>query len=194
MLDETQSDEPPKTEEVTLPERLLLLAQSQGYLLFDDVLAELPDIEDNMAQLEEVFFQLSRRGLEVHSTLVEALEKRQQTPIPDSGPAQNEINKGVEFGDIPPDDILPLYLKDMASTPLLTFGQEIALAKQLERGRQAQRELEAMNADVKDMSRLKHLVKQGEQARHHLIKANTRRVVSVAKKYIRQGVPFAYLI
>jgi RNA polymerase primary sigma factor len=194
MLDETQPDESPKTEEITLPESLRFLAQSQGYLLYDDLLAEMPEIEENMSQLEDIFVQLSRQGLEIYSTLTEALEKKQQILPSDNELAQTEVNNGVELSDLPPDNTLSLYFNDMASTPLLTSDHEIALAKQLEEGRQAQRDLEKRSLPVEDESRLKHLVKQGDQARNHLIKANTRLVVSVAKKYIGQGVPFADLI
>jgi RNA polymerase primary sigma factor len=83
----------------------------------------------------------------------------------------------------------------MARVPLLTAEQEVTLARQYEEGREAQKKLEE-NDDLseEEKNRLYDLVDQGEVARSHLIQANTRLVVSVAKRYTGQGVPFLDLI
>jgi len=82
----------------------------------------------------------------------------------------------------------------MASVPLLRAEEEVRLAKQLERGRLATRRLERDGLALPDRERLLRHVDLGNAARAHLIKANTRLVVSIAKRYMGQGVPFLDLI
>jgi RNA polymerase primary sigma factor len=95
---------------------------------------------------------------------------------------------------IPTDNVVDLYLEEINRVPLLTPTQEIALAKRLDKGRQAERKLKTTPPDSEEFQNLKVHLEDGEQARHHLIKANTRLVVSIAKKYRGRGVPFADLI
>jgi len=89
-----------------------------------------------------------------------------------------------------------LYLKEMARVPLLTTEQEVDLAKRIERGKQAEAELAKRNGSsaAKRAITLQASVQDARGARDHLIKANTRLVVSIAKKYMARGVPFLDLI
>jgi len=99
-----------------------------------------------------------------------------------------------DLNGIPVDDALSLYFSEMSHVPLLTQEQEVELAKQLERGRQARRQLDRNGHNPQEGARLKRSIKEGEEARQHLIKANTRLVVSIAKKYRGHGLPFPDLI
>ncbi len=90
---------------------------------------------------------------------------------------------------------ISLYLKDMSLTPLLSPDEELALAVRVSRSLQAQYDLTHLNLRAKAARRkLEALVEDGLQARDALIKANTRLVVSVARRYINRGVPFLDLI
>jgi RNA polymerase primary sigma factor len=89
---------------------------------------------------------------------------------------------------------LTLYLREMGRVPLLTPEHEMALARQLAEGRQARRQLRSAPNNGNEVDQLMDLSRAGEAAREHLIRANTRLVVSVAKRYMGQGVPFADLI
>jgi RNA polymerase primary sigma factor len=95
---------------------------------------------------------------------------------------------------VPVDDIIDLYLKEMASVPLLSSEEETQLAKRLDEGREAEQALQSNGHTPDQVARLEEIVRQGRAAREHLIAANTRLVVSIAKKYRERGVPFLDLI
>lgn len=102
----------------------------------------------------------------------------------------SEIRRGESV------DPVGLYLREMSRVPLLNTEEEVFLAKAIEKGTKASRKLAKLNGstppDEKIM--LMQLVEDGTQARDHLIQANTRLVVSIAKKYLGRGVPFLDLI
>ena len=178
-----------------LLDELLQKATENGYLTTDDLLAVFPDAEDNMNQLEEIFIQLINQGIEVYSDAEEAEEEKRlkeqtsaETTIPVTDP--------FDLSGIAADDTISLYLKEMARVPLLTPAEEILLAKALEKGRKAQKKYEKnhLHHNEEEDARLRRYIREGNKARDHLIKANTRLVVSIAKKYMGQGVPFSDLI
>ena len=99
----------------------------------------------------------------------------------------------LDMVDLASSDTVGLYLKEMARVPLLNTEEEISLAMRLEAGLSAERKLRK-NPDSKRALEWKLMAQDGENAREHLIKANTRLVVSIAKKYMCRGVPFLDLI
>jgi RNA polymerase primary sigma factor len=84
----------------------------------------------------------------------------------------------------------------MARVPLLNMIEEVDLAKRIEKGKESNKEMIRHNGDCPPELRLQFQehITDGQMAREHLIKANTRLVVSVAKRYIGRGVPFLDLI
>jgi RNA polymerase primary sigma factor len=98
------------------------------------------------------------------------------------------------LSSIATDDSISLYFREMSHVPLLTYDEEVELAKRLERGREARHQLARDGHDPQERARLERLAEQGEEARRHLIKANTRLVVGIAKKYRGNGMPFLDLI
>jgi RNA polymerase primary sigma factor len=82
----------------------------------------------------------------------------------------------------------------MGRVPLLTIEEEVKLARQWQRGRQAEKRLARNGHGKKERGRLRRQIKAGYAAREHLIMANTRLVISVAKRYRGRGVPFHDLI
>jgi len=77
---------------------------------------------------------------------------------------------------------------------LLTADEEVALAQRIESGRLARAELARGYVSDRRRVELRRLVEDGWKAREHLITANSRLVISIAKKYMNRGVPFLDLI
>jgi len=93
-----------------------------------------------------------------------------------------------------PDDTLGMYLMDVGSLPLLTAEQEVSLSKRIERGINAREELAKGGLSSKQITDHRAAIEDGWAAREHLLTANSRLVISVAKKYLGRGVPFGDLI
>jgi RNA polymerase primary sigma factor len=100
-----------------------------------------------------------------------------------------------DLTDIESDDTVSLYLREVGNIPLLTADEEVDLAQRIERGKSSLLLLEAgPHLPQPELEALKALGVDGEAARHHLTKANSRLVIAMAKKYMNQGVPFLDLI
>jgi RNA polymerase primary sigma factor len=176
---------------------LLAKAEVQGYVTLDDMMEVFPEVEENIEELEDLFIYLSEEGIQV----LYGEEKKEPEEVVAEAGAEPEIHEepildtNLDLSEIASDDTISLYLKEMARVPLLTAEQEISLARQFEEGRNGRRELaqnSRLSEDSKD--RLFIVIERGEAARTHLIRANTRLVVSIAKRYLGQGVPFLDLI
>jgi RNA polymerase primary sigma factor len=106
------------------------------------------------------------------------------------------IKEQLEFSEMNIDDTVGLYLKEMSRVPLLGVSEELELAERILAGRTAQIELSSSKTSLTARQRniIQQRVESGLTAREHLIKANTRLVVSIAKKYTSRGVAFLDLI
>jgi RNA polymerase nonessential primary-like sigma factor len=95
----------------------------------------------------------------------------------------------------PSADLVRVYLNGIGRTALLTAEQEVDLAKRIEAGVFAQHMLES-NKRLSTQRRvdLKMIVRDGNRARNHLLVANLRLVVSLAKRYTGRGMPLLDLI
>jgi RNA polymerase primary sigma factor len=175
---------------------LLERAEIQGHLTLDDVLEAFPEAEENLEQLEEVFIYLEDAGIEIHDDgRREITGKGEVCEEKEAARKQKPEEKdALDLSDISSDDSIGLYLREMARVPLLTTQEEIRLAKLLEKGQEAQRRLRKDGHDPEERKKLEQAIAEGKAAREHLIKANTRLVVSIAKKYMGRGVPFLDLI
>lgn len=92
-------------------------------------------------------------------------------------------------------DTLPLYMKEVSKIPLLTADEEIILAKTMEKGRTAENKLNRLkDTESEEKESLIYQSRKGEEAQKKLIQANTRLVISMAKKHMDEGVPFLDLI
>jgi len=87
------------------------------------------------------------------------------------------------------------YLKQIGKVALLNAELEVELAKRIEAGLFAEEKLATDKKLSRDMQRdLKWVVKDGQRAKSHLLEANLRLVVSLAKRYTGRGMQFLDLI
>lgn len=115
-----------------------------------------------------------------------------QTGLLAEEPDDPADSRGIH--DLDTDDSVSLYLKEIGRVPLLTAEEEIDFARRIERGRLARHEYNRGCYEPLHREELVHWMIDGQRAQESLIKANSRLVVSVAKKYIGRGVPFLDLI
>ncbi len=177
--------------------RLIDYGRKKTFVTIDDILLFLPDAEQDMDQLEEAFAALISAGIPYVEN------------VPDkSGPQNEELEEEEDSGEdatlleqeknylanIDTDDTIGLYLKEVGRVPLLTAEEEVQLAKRIEAGREARVEMARGNVTPERRLELRALIEDGWAAREHLITANSRLVISVAKKYMGRGVPFLDLI
>ncbi|HFD40436.1 MAG TPA: RNA polymerase sigma factor RpoD [Anaerolineae bacterium] len=190
---ETESPLEAERAQVSPIERLLDLGRQQGYVTYDDVMEAIPEAELNIEQLEDALASLIDLGIEISDTEVEEPPKAEKDEK-EAAPPLSEP-EDVDLSAIDIDDSISLYLKEIGRIPLLTAEQEVELAKRMEAGRKAKKRLQhSRRLSEEERRRLQEIVRDGEAAQEHLIKANSRLVVSVAKKYVGRGVPFLDLI
>ena len=92
-------------------------------------------------------------------------------------------------------DLVRVYLNEIGKVALLTAADEVELAKRIEAGLYAAHLLAARNDFAAARKReLRAVVVDGERAKDHLLRANLRLVVSLAKRYTGHGMPFLDLI
>ncbi|MGI8475953.1 MAG: RNA polymerase sigma factor RpoD [Thermomicrobiales bacterium] len=168
---------------------LIEKGKSQGYLLSDEIMALFPNAEEQIERLDDLYTWLIAEGIEVldHAPAPKVVAKPKAVAHVD----RHEQSEGQSSGA---NDSVRLYLQEIGETNLLTMQEEVWLAKRMELGKLAELQL----ADP-SLSRAVRLACQAEKldaerARAHLIRANLRLVVSVAKKYVGRGLSFLDLI
>ncbi|UJA19024.1 sigma-70 family RNA polymerase sigma factor [Thermoleophilia bacterium SCSIO 60948] len=150
---------------------LLATGRERGHLTFDEVSKALEEVELDKDQVRSLHAYLVEHGVEVVADRVPVAERGSGKPsksavavVAQPPPASGDIDLTVE----PTLDSLRLYLSAIGRVELLTAAQEIALAKRIERG---------------DMG-----------AKQHMVEANLRLVVSIAKGYLGRGLSLLDLI
>ena len=167
---------------------LLKLGRAKGFVSYDEVLQVLPEAENDIEQLDDIFASLLDQGISVGQTKEEVPTEEKKDPA--EGAEEDEFDLSL----IEIDDSISLYLKEIGRVPLLTAAEEVDLAKRMESGRDSRHRLNQERVEWEEREQLLWLARDGRSAQEHLIKANSRLVVSVAKKYVGRGVPFLDLI
>ncbi len=160
-------------------QKLAAISQQNGFICERDLLEIDPHFVENPIRREQLTFHLRQAGLALRPALYE------RRP-----PATN-------LADVRVDDAVDLYLKEVAGIPLLTAEEEVELAAAMKRGHLAEEQVAGQSPDAlgeETWVALHRYVRQGEVARQHLIQANSRLVISIAKRYLGHGVSLLDLI
>ncbi len=113
------------------------------------------------------------------------------TPIDKYGQPEWDAEEKIHNSAVARDDLVTLYLRDVARVELLTAEEEVSLAKRMEAGKLAQEMLDQDEiADPDALAEARAMVEDGLAARERMIRQNARLVVSIAMKYAGRGVPF----
>jgi len=180
--------------------RLIQIGRNKSFICTNDILQFFPEAEEDIKELETVFAALISAGI----PYVEDTELMAQPSDDDLKKEEEKIKKekaeevqepaSDDLVNIETNDTIGLYFKEVSRVPLLTADEEVSLAQRIESGRMARAELARGNVSERRRVELRRLVEDGWSAREHLITANSRLVISIAKKYMNRGVPFLDLI
>jgi RNA polymerase primary sigma factor len=166
---------------------LLERADSQGFITREDILELYPAIRQQNNKLIRILGALAHQGVEVQDSGRGSEPSLEPSTFPqDAPPATDQLTT---------DDSISLYLHEMSLTPLLSLEEERGLAIRIDRAEGARDEIARLNGrEPERRQELEAQYQDGRLAREGLIKANTRLVVSIARRYLGHGVPFLDLI
>ncbi len=190
-LEAVIEEAPAAEEENPAIEQLIELGRERGFVTIDDILSFFPEAERDLDQLEETYAALMTAGIPYLDEVAEVEDLSDDDGVEEDA---GQPEAGDDLVHLDADDTVGLYLKEVGRVPLLTAEEEVSLAKRIERGRKAREELAAGPVSAKRRRELRLMIEDGWAAREHLITANSRLVISVAKKYMGRGVPFLDLI
>jgi RNA polymerase primary sigma factor len=175
--------------------RLIELGRQKSFVTIDDILGFFPEAEQDVDLLEEAFAALLNAGIP-YADEVQTVGPGEEELVEEVGePVRQNLSVDHNYlANIGPDDPIGLYLKEVGRVPLLTDEEEVKLSQRIECGQLACEELARGNVNPHRRHELQALIEDGWVAREHLVMANTRLVISVAKKYIGFGLPFLDLI
>lgn len=144
---------------------LLRQGEENGFLVQDDILFIYTDPEHHIEEIDELFDIAMEKSIDIFENVSTREEEDVKKSVEE---LEREIKQIITFKTGESLDPIKMYLKEIGKHPLLTFEQEIDLAKKYEKN------------DLK--------------ARELLIKSNLRLVVSIAKKYLGRRLSFLDLI
>jgi len=148
---------------------LVAEGRERGYLTFEEIASCLEEVDVTKEQVSELHAHLLEHGVDV-------VAQDGRPAVSDNGKAEASVEKDptvpkkveIDLTVEPSLDSLRLYLRSIGRVDLLNAAQEVQLAKRIERG---------------DMA-----------AKQHMVEANLRLVVSIAKGYLGRGLTFLDLI
>ncbi|MGH3326584.1 MAG: RNA polymerase sigma factor [Streptomycetales bacterium] len=171
-------------------DELLERGRDQGRLSFEEVRHALEEAGISPAEGRVVLHRLNEEGVRL---VVEADVA--------TGPAAEQVlrerEEEIDLDEPSTEgaDSVRAYLNEIGRTPLLTAEEEVDLAKRIEAGLYAEEKLRRATRDRDRLTaprrrELEALAADGGRAKDHMLRANLRLVVSVAKKFGNRGAPF----
>ena len=171
---------------------------------------EAMSLDSEEANFEDLMEVIEGRGIIIADLAEdEVLEEEELEEIEEDG-LEVVTGEGVDLGRrelearaeamadsrVKTNDPVRQYLQEIGRVKLLTLEEEIDLARRIEDGEEARKAIEEQTEDLsqREARGLQRVVEDGDLARQHLIEANLRLVVSIAKKYNGRGMSFLDLI
>ncbi|NLE75160.1 MAG: sigma-70 family RNA polymerase sigma factor [Chloroflexi bacterium] len=183
--------------------RIITLGRRQGFVTYNQIQELYPQADEDAETLASLVRELLEAGIAVgEEARASEAEPNDDLLASAAEEAEEEDEEGPSLpaapsdlsAELPSDDPFALYLREVSCYPLLTAQEEVILARRMERGRRASQRSAVGNLPRRDLARLNRIIQDGNAARDHLIKANSRLVISVARRYVGRGVPFLDLI
>ncbi|MFK7801839.1 MAG: sigma-70 family RNA polymerase sigma factor [Anaerolineae bacterium] len=193
-------------EEIEGLQELVAEASEPGFITYAQILVAMPAVEQDLGLLDTVIEEIQNNGIALVENSVDYENMGSEVTLNESlaylssevdgydGDSSHEAPL-FDLSGVPIDDSVGLYFREMGQQSLLSAAEEVQLAKEIELGRAAVMKMN-MAKDLSDDDRddLQLRVSIADMARAHLIRANTRLVVSIAKKYRGRGLQFLDLI
>lgn len=146
---------------------LIIRGKSRGFVTEEEIIKIIPDIENDIEQLEDLYDNLEKNNINIESS-VDIIDMS-EIKIDESKKSKKEVEKDIKqlsLDNISSDSV-QMYLREIGRVSLLTGEEEVQLSKRKEKG---------------DIS-----------ARQTLAEANLRLVVSIAKKYVGRSANLTLL-
>jgi RNA polymerase primary sigma factor len=177
-------------------ETIVAQAQRDGSITAAELAERLSVLDLNADEVDAVYQRLVEVGVDVVEDEPVA-EEAEAEEAPDTDEERARARKEVDQAlKAPTNDPVRMYLKEIGRVSLLTAQEEVDLAKRIEAGLEAQAKLmehEAMLPEERAAT-LEWIYLDGAVAKRHLVEANLRLVVSIAKRYVGRGMAFLDLI
>ena len=193
--DVAAATDPPGAAELEI-QAIIKQAQSEGSITAADLAEKLSVLDVTTDATDAVYQRLVELGVEVaedESILAEQPEALTVDVDEDRVRAQREVDQALKA---PTNDPVRMYLKEIGRVALLNAQEEVELAKRIDAGLQAGSVLQALPDKLNAPERrgLEWREYDGRRAKQHLVEANLRLVVSIAKRYVGRGMAFLDLI
>ncbi len=175
-------------------DRLVRLGAARGYVTESEFVDQLPEVEEDPDLAARCRTWLEMADVELVLDDLTAVDGEDAVDDDEAELEALILARPASLDGIDGDDTVSLYFREVGGVPLLTRDEEVALAKRIERGRSAGEQLGCPEVGAGVRRALVRARQDGSLAWDHLVKANSRLVISMAKKYRGQGVPFLDLI
>jgi RNA polymerase primary sigma factor len=186
-------------------EKIIRTAKAEGSITAADLAEKLSVLDLTPDDTDAVYQRLVELNVEVvedeaiveDEIVDEDEESEAEEPAPDADEDRVRERREVDQAPkAPPNDPVRMYLKEIGRVALLTAQEEVSLAKRIEAGLIAEAELEKRGDSLSDDEcfDLRYTRRDGAMAKRHLVEANLRLVVSIAKRYVGRGMSFLDLI
>ncbi len=188
---------PTQTEVATI----VRAAKAEGSITAADLAEKLSTLDLNPDETDAVYQRLVELGVDVveDEAIAEEAEseaEEEEQSAADADEERRRARREVEMAlKAPTNDPVRMYLKEIGRVALLTAQEEVSLAKRIESGVFATEKLEqGESLTEEELRELNWLERDGAIAKRHLVEANLRLVVSIAKRYVGRGMAFLDLI